>query len=333
MKTIAQKHIVKRVEEGSRARHVFARIDGAVLYFKNPLTSGIVLDHARTLTDDSPEWAFLTADERDDLSKDADLSGWVTRHGAEAAKLTDVKPYTLKVLNKSSATVSARHFCHRCGGLGYFPTKEHGACYECGGGRTSWLEPVKLYTLERIAKMDAANERRREKKAAEVKAKRDAQIAKNLEAFPEFQTVLDYEGDNAFITDIRHKAYAWDISEKQAAAVIDAVKRDNEKQAAKAEERANATPLTEGRQEFEGEVLTTKWQESDFGGCTKMLVKLDTGSKVWGTVPAAIDGRGDLKGCRVKFTGTLKVSDDDELFGFYSRPAKAEVIADAEGVA
>jgi hypothetical protein len=97
--------------------------------------------------------------------------------------------------------------------------------------------------------------------------------------------------------------------------------------AAKALEEANAKPVPTGRFVIEGEVLTVKPQVNDFdpfgGSVLKMLVAGD-GWKVWGTVPAAIDGvdRGD----RVRFTATVKPKEGDETFGYYSRPSKAEVL-------
>jgi len=79
---------------------------------------------------------------------------------------------------------------------------------------------------------------------------------------------------------------------------------------------------------------------------TKGLIVDDRGFKVWGTIPAAILDQiaanldeherrvivwnGESKGrpaegltIRVELTGTVKRSDTDRQFGFYSRPAKA----------
>jgi hypothetical protein len=134
------------------------------------------------------------------------------------------------------------------------------------------------------------------------------------------------------LDDIARKARQYgDLSDAQAALVgrlvdelagaeAETAKRD----AAAAEEAANAKPVPTGRIVVEGEVLTVKFQDNDFGGSLKMLVA-GAGWKVWGTVPAAIDGveRGD----RVRLTATVTASDDDENFGFYSRPSKAEVLA------
>jgi hypothetical protein len=65
----------------------------------------------------------------------------------------------------------------------------------------------------------------------------------------------------------------------------------------------------------------------------KMLVLDDRGFKVWGTIPEALFGcrtLDDLVNLRVTFTAKVEQSDRDEAFGFYSRPTKAEVIADLE---
>jgi len=88
----------------------------------------------------------------------------------------------------------------------------------------------------------------------------------------------------------------------------------------------NRTPLEDGRQDMTGTILSTKLQDGWYGTTFKMLVLLDTGSKVWGTVPSVIDFA-ELKGSRVKFTGTIEVSPDDKYFGFFKRPAKAAILS------
>lgn len=84
-----------------------------------------------------------------------------------------------------------------------------------------------------------------------------------------------------------------------------------------------APDIEEGRQSFVGEVLSTKWQDSDFGPVYKMLVQDDRGFKLWGTCPAAIDpSRGD----HVAFVATATPSKDDPKFGFFKRPSKAVIL-------
>jgi hypothetical protein len=103
--------------------------------------------------------------------------------------------------------------------------------------------------------------------------------------------------------------------------------------AERAAAKAAAADVPEGKVEIEGVVLTTKFQASAFrrGGTLKMLVAHDSGFKVWGTVPAAIDTV--VKGERVAFTATVERSNDDPKFGFFSRPTQARRIEAPEAAA
>lgn len=93
-------------------------------------------------------------------------------------------------------------------------------------------------------------------------------------------------------------------------------------------------PVVEGKGvEVEGEVLSAKVRENDWGVEYKMLVRDDRGFKVWGTVPTSIieamDATakiGSLKGSRVYFVANVKASDDDPTFGFAKRPRKAALL-------
>lgn len=115
-----------------------------------------------------------------------------------------------------------------------------------------------------------------------------------------------------------------------------------------AEERAaaraaepEATAVIEGRIAITGEVLTVKFQDNDYGGAMKMLIRDDRGFKLWGTRPRSLDGDydpndrqrwipGAEKGDRVTFTATIERSGDDETFGFFKRPTKASIIERGE---
>lgn len=117
------------------------------------------------------------------------------------------------------------------------------------------------------------------------------------------------------------------LTEKQLAAAKKSIAKDAERAAKRQAERDAASPVVEGRETVTGEVVTIKALENNFsysGGITlKMLVKDDRGFKVWGTVPRSIEvERGD----RVTFTATLSASTDDETFGFFKRPTKADVM-------
>lgn len=148
----------------------------------------------------------------------------------------------------------------------------------------------------------------------------------------------DFADFNSFLDDIAAKFRRYiDLSDKQIAAVERAVLRDTERRdraaARRAEEQAakeageiEAVPADAGRIVITGEVVSLKTVESDFGLQFKMLVRDDRGFKVYGTEPSSIN---PAKGDRVTFTARVERSRDDEFFGFYSRPTKAAVIAEA----
>ena len=59
-----------------------------------------------------------------------------------------------------------------------------------------------------------------------------------------------------------------------------------------------------------------------------MLVRDESGFKVWCSLPSSIGAGADgaQKGSRVSFTVTIEPSRDDPKFGFGKRPAKFEII-------
>jgi hypothetical protein len=137
--------------------------------------------------------------------------------------------------------------------------------------------------------------------------------------------------ENGFYADLLRKMRKYGpLSPGQEAAVRKGPEREAEQAARKAREevlQATAKDCPTGRVVITGEIVSTKWVESDFGGSLKMLVLSEEGFKVWGTVPSSLDAdRGDL----VRFTGTVEPSRDDPKFGFFKRPAKAEVIGQVE---
>lgn len=136
------------------------------------------------------------------------------------------------------------------------------------------------------------------------------------------------------------------LSDAQVAAVLKGIEtraqREEEREDRDAHLPAPA-PVVEGRITVEGWLLTTKTQDSHYGSTLKMLVCDDRGFRVWGTAPGVVideafelaraagyeDGgvrqalAAGLK-LRVKFTATVERSRDDETFGFFKRPSKAE---------
>lgn len=136
-------------------------------------------------------------------------------------------------------------------------------------------------------------------------------------------------GFNGFYFDLLHKLNRYgSLSEKQVDAALRGRDRDAEFEARKVAEKP-ASPLVEGRYEITGEIVSTKSQESDYGWTWKMLVKMEDGNKVWGTIPESLFclDVANAKGERVTFTATVERSRDDENFGFFKRPTKATVVS------
>jgi hypothetical protein len=224
--------------------------------------------------------------------------------------------------------------CHHCGAhlryvawLRYVPT-----------GKTIVVGETCLENRFERATVDF----QRLRKAAELDRKAQ-RIVKAVAAFVAENPDLAFMADktavisNDFVADVARKLRMYgDLSEKQIAAVRKSVVRDAEyaaKRAAWAErdaaEKLTAIPAPSGTVEVTGEVISTKWHDSDYGTTLKWTVKDDRGFKVWGTVPTGITvNRGD----RVAFTANLTVSDRDEFFAFAKRPRKAVVINDVKPV-
>jgi len=196
-------------------------------------------------------------------------------------------------------------------------------------------------------RIDMTLDQFRIKKLHEVAAKRNKTIAAGgkynayLEEHADFAEAVGryYEAgtevSNHFVNDVLSKLRRYgSLSDAQRDGVINAINRGFEFAARKAErvqrdaeEReaaiAAGVSMVEGRREISGEVLSVKSQDSYYGVTVKMLVKDSDGLKYWGTVPAAINPeRGDT----VTFTATVKKSDDDDMFGFFSRPSKASIV-------
>lgn len=100
---------------------------------------------------------------------------------------------------------------------------------------------------------------------------------------------------------------------------------------AKQEQEAtrDAPELAEGRRTLQGEILSTKWHDGNYGMTPKMVIRLADGNKVWGTISAelenTVDDIGELVGKQVSLSATVKRSDKDPHFGFFSRPKDARI--------
>ena len=167
---------------------------------------------------------------------------------------------------------------------------------------------------------------RKARKMGEVRRKAEAGIAFAID----HDIVADLTTDHYIIEDIGRKLTRYgDLSDRQVELVKKIAREDREYEERKAEREASMADvpaLIEGRRDMTGTIVSTKWQESVYGGALKMLVELDTRNRVWGTVPAAINvGPDPLEGARVTFTGTVERSTDDDHFGVFKRPTKAQI--------
>lgn len=206
--------------------------------------------------------------------------------------------------------------CHRCDGSGRGPWhRDSGICYECRGAKTKGI------VRKVCVKAYAQKLKQRLKRQAKADAKREARELAILEGQRDWCEKNTEFGRVTFL-------------EKE--------KLQREQREA---EKANAADCPEGRMVIEGEVVSVKWKDSDYGGSLKMTVKTDAGYLVWGSVPSALcsipttisEGEDSWetykdveRGDRVRFTGTVTPSDTDKKFGFFKRPSKAELLTPAE---
>jgi hypothetical protein len=222
--------------------------------------------------------------------------------------------------------------CHHCGAhIRYFAVLEHTptgkyivAGETCVDNRFS-RATADFQRLRKQAELDRAQQRI--KRALEQFAADNSDVA--FLATGELPESISW---NNFVSDISRKLRMYgEISTRQLTAVRDAIQRAEQQNAERAARKAaEATQITsdvvEGRIEISGEVLSTKWIESQFGSSLKMLVRDARGFKVFGSVPSSISAN---RGDRVRFVATVERSRDDSQFGFFSRPSKAAVITTA----
>jgi hypothetical protein len=94
---------------------------------------------------------------------------------------------------------------------------------------------------------------------------------------------------------------------------------------------AAPVPEVPGRVVITAKVLSLKSVTSQYGTTWKMLVQHEDGWKAWGSVPLPV--LADIKiGDQVEFTASLKASDTDAKFGFFSRPKKLKFLNDMESM-
>ena len=178
---------------------------------------------------------------------------------------------------------------------------------------------------------------REEQRLNTDRTKKSAKIAAVLQANPGLESCFD--SNNSFVQDVLNRLHKYgELSERQIAAVLKAVKRDADwavKKAADAKAMESAADAPTGKVTVTGEILSVKIQETMYGSSLKMVVKTEAGWKLWVTVPTSIlsyrlssvGGGDNLPGKTVTLTATVTPSDDDPKFAFGKRPSKAKLVS------
>jgi hypothetical protein len=228
---------------------------------------------------------------------------------------------------KAGDTVKAYGTCNRCNGSGHYSyCQMYGTtCFGCGG-RGETVQKRKLYTKEQIEKKEARAEAKRAAKIAEAEAKRVAfwdEIKFDAELTAAYKWADEFNYDERaprslhIVSDILGRHRRWGkVSTAQRNLVV--------KLHAQELEKLEKAPVEAGKRTIEGKVLGIKEVETDFGVTDKMRVECANGDVVYGTVPKKILEVVEV-GSVVRFVATVTPSNDNG-FGFFSRPSKAEVV-------
>ena len=218
--------------------------------------------------------------------------------------------------------------CKRCGeAFGFYSFNgEDSDCYECDRaayGASDSLESLRSLARNRVmsrlraaAKIAAAEAAHAALVAAWTAENADVVEALRPHLAPEWKAPTSFLAKMAeIVLSDRHF-----LTEGQTVAVRKVIT-----------DRAEAVVVEcpEGRTVVEGKILSIKMVDDNFsyygGQIAKAVVADDRGFRVYGTLPSSISGA--EVGDRVRFTGTIERSAKDADFGFYKRPAKAEVLA------
>lgn len=203
--------------------------------------------------------------------------------------------------------------CWKCGGARIIRGLEMvdgGVCYHCSGrGRCScWKCNRTLGSLRKAA-------RRRDAKEAKIAAKIEKTTAEwNLWKEANAELVATWEAQEArsdFIQNVLSQKKV--PTDKQ----IEALNRS----VAKLTEIDKLEPLTPGRRDLHGILVSIKFEENHYsyhgGTIPKAVIKLDSGHRIYGTLPRGVSAE---KGIEIEFTATVEPSKTDNSFGFYKRP-------------
>ena len=163
---------------------------------------------------------------------------WLTRYGRDwradsAGELRVSGPHAVDLV-KGTASYQYLAKCGRCGGLGGGEQWRHTGwtCFECGGSKFAGMRSVRLYSAERLAKLNAAQEKRNAARVAKAEA---AAVAHRAEAVRSVWMKDNSEGialiyqhadRDTFLADLAAKIEQYgSLSERQMAAALAVVER------------------------------------------------------------------------------------------------------------
>jgi len=204
--------------------------------------------------------------------------------------------------------------CTHCG-----TRLKHGSVYRHNSGELVVIGPTCVDRLE----FESCNQIQAEHIANRLRLARLRSLMKRnwrWKIVGEF--LIENEQKNPIIGDMLNKLNKYfSLSRRQIAFARKLVRQHCESAARKAEleaKKSNAPDWEDGRQEIEGQVLSCKWKDSDWGGSLKLLIELDDGRRCWGSAPQKwIDAD---KPKTIRITAGFSPSRDDKKFAFFKRP-------------
>ncbi|MCP4570571.1 MAG: hypothetical protein GY841_23550 [FCB group bacterium] len=265
---------------------------------------------------------------------------WHYRDGGEySGPCTIVKPDT--------AFIMVPRTCYRCGGAGGADKWRHTGytCFQCGGAGHLGNRKEKLYTLEKIAKLDATREKRRAREEKKRRDKREAEEAErktglvktqaeNRATYPDAVEILERDDLKGFLADIKEKHDTGHrLTERMAEAVLNAFKSMQERAEQNTAIEAFETATTEqefGRQDIKAALLSVKDYPDNYSYDANAVVYkalwiTEHGFKIFGTCPRGVSWPVD-RGRVFYFKATIEFK--EEGFGFYKRPTLATLEED-----
>lgn len=225
--------------------------------------------------------------------------------------------------------------CYHCGAhLKYFALLLHNPSHTivrvgetCLDNRFS-LASSEFHKLRKQAQLDRERQRIKNERLRWFAVNPDREVAYGWAS--EMVSAGDY-GYEGMRHNFVHKINRYgSTSDKFVAAIMRDMVRSERFAAERAIQEASNRPVVVGNgQTVTGEVVSIKFKDDGYGGLRHvMTVRDDRGFALWGSVPRAIDNV--EKGERVTFIANVTKSDNDDCFGFFGRPRKAEILIEQE---